>query len=72
MRNRHYLAFAALAIVLGSGAIGTALAEETPVPLPCDPADCGPVPIELPGCDSCEPGPAPDPGTAPGEPIETE
>ncbi|MDO9125907.1 hypothetical protein [Parvibaculum sp.] len=48
-----------------------ALAEdETPVPLPCDPADCGPVPIELPGCDTCEPGPAPDPGTAPGGPIE--
>lgn len=46
-----------------------ALAED-PVPLPCDPADCGPVPIELPGCDTCAPGPAPDPGTAPGGPIE--
>jgi len=47
-----------------------ALADDTPVPLPCDPSECGPVPTELPGCDTCAPGPAPDPGTAPGEPIE--
>lgn len=48
-----------------------AWADDTPVPLPCDPdSDCGPVPTQLPGCDTCAPGPAPDPGTAPGGPIE--
>ena len=38
-----------------------AIAGETPVPLPCDPVDCPPVPIPLPGCPSCPTKPAPDP-----------
>ena len=36
------------------------LAVAEPVPLPCDSTNCGPVPIVLPGCPSCKPGPAPD------------
>lgn len=64
------LASAVLAGVLILVSVPAVAEDETPVPLPCDPADCGPVPIELPGCDTCEPGPAPDPGTAPGGPIE--
>ena len=36
------------------------LAVAEPVPLPCEPTNCGPVPIVLPGCPSCKPGPAPD------------
>lgn len=35
------------------------LAEDTPVPLPCEPEDCGPVPNPLPGCPTCKPDPAP-------------
>ena len=38
-----------------------AIAQDTPVPLPCDPVDCPPVPIPLPGCPSCPTEPAPDP-----------
>ena len=37
-----------------------AIAGETPVPLPCDPVDCGPVPNPLPGCPTCTTKPAPD------------
>ncbi len=60
---------AALVGLLAVMPLQPALADE-PVPLPCDPVDCPPVPITLPGCPSCEPGPAPQPGTAPGDPIE--
>ena len=37
-----------------------AVANATDVPLPCDPVDCPPVPIVLPGCDTCPTDPAPD------------
>ena len=54
-------------IVLFMGMFAVALAT-TPVlataeevPIPCtDVEDCGPVPIILPGCPSCETKPAPD------------
>lgn len=71
MRIRSLLLAAIAGGALSFGFQAAALADDdTPVPLPCDPASCGPVPIELPGCDTCAPGPAPDPGTAPGGPIE--
>lgn len=72
MRIRKIL----FAVLFGSALAVTfhhnvAFADDTPVPMPCDPdSDCGPVPVEPPGCDTCAPGPAPDPGTAPGGPIE--
>jgi len=71
MRNRTIMLAAAIGGTLWLGMNIAALADDdTPVPMPCDPAtDCGPVPVEPPGCDeNC--GPAPDPGTAPGGPIE--
>lgn len=68
---RALLAWAA-ATVLAAGVHVTPVfaGDDTPVPLPCNPEDCGPVPIVLPGCPTCTPNPAPDPGTAPGGPIE--
>jgi hypothetical protein len=57
--------FALMGLVVGAGLLlggaTVAFAESDPVPLPCDPADCGPVPIELPGCPTCTKEPAPDP-----------
>ncbi|HEV2561951.1 MAG TPA: hypothetical protein VGT78_07400 [Rhizomicrobium sp.] len=70
MRNRTIMLAAAIGGALLLGMNFAALADDdTPVPMPCNPEDCGPVPVEPPGCDeNCTP--APDPGTAPGGPIE--
>lgn len=65
--NRRFWSAAAFAGFIALAPLPS-FADDTPVPLPCDPSECGPVPIELPGCPSCEPGPVPDP--APGGPIE--
>lgn len=56
MKNVLFASMFAFALVT---APVLAVAEEVPVPC-TDVEDCGPVPIILPGCPSCETKPAPD------------
>lgn len=63
MNNRRFRAAAAFACFVALAPLPS-FAQETPVPLPCEPENCGAVPIELPGCPTCNPDPAP------GGPIE--
>jgi hypothetical protein len=64
---KTHVALAAV-FLLSFGLASMAYAQD-PVPLPCDPVDCPPVPITLPGCPTCPDEPAPSPPDYP--PPET-